>query len=256
MRHNIAAFGFLRGRYRESGHDEVRDAHFACGSALSDGTGPVSHSMRMEPSQAHRGTIPRVAAFALKALGVTVVGIVLGLLTAWLALSSAGGMADGPWRTSLTAGDAESGAYARARVALHGLFALNRGETLYYTAATDSDDHRLDGACRYEVYGRAPDARWWSITAYGADDYLIPNPANRYSVAKTTAMMQPDNSFSVQVSRASTSPQASRENGGGNWIAVEPGRFTLTLRLYNPAPDIARDPRHAVLPAIKLVSCR
>lgn len=223
---------------------------------LFDGTEPSSHSMKMEPPVTHQGTIPRVAAFALKALGATIVGVMLGLLTASLALRSAGGMADGPWRTSLTAGDAGSGAYARARVVLHGLFALNRNETLYYTAATDSDDHKLDGACRYEVYGRAPNARWWSITAYGADDYLIPNPADRYSVAKTTAMVQPDNSFSVQVSRASTSPLASRESGGGNWIAVEPGRFTLTLRLYNPAPDVARDPSRAVLPAIKLVSCR
>ena len=28
-------------------------------------------------------------------------------------------------------------------VAVHGLFALNRNETIYYTANTDSDGHRL-----------------------------------------------------------------------------------------------------------------
>jgi hypothetical protein len=182
----------------------------------------------------------------LKILAVLVVGTALGLFATWLTVfrGSPTRVNDGPWKTNLTAGSTRSTPFSRAFVAVHGLFALNRSETIYYTAATDNDGHRLDGHCLYKITGTQPDARWWSITAYGADSYLIPNPANRYSIAKTISAQQV--SFTVQVGgRAS----------GTNWIPVGPGRFSLTLRLYNPGPGFLLDPAHAILPAVIRVSC-
>jgi hypothetical protein len=168
----------------------------------------------------------------------------------WLAVFRGGmpsGIVDGPWHTSLAIGSAGGDMRTRASVALHGLLALNRSETLYYTADTDSAGAALDGACTYSLTGRDPDARWWSITAYGTDDYLIPNAAHRYSISKNSIVREKDASFRATVSPAPV-PQ--------NWIALAPGHFSLTLRLYNPGTGTAADPAQAALPAIKKESCR
>lgn len=184
--------------------------------------------------------------YVLKILAVLVAGTAMGLFVTRLTLSLGGParVSDGAWKTNLTAGSTKSTAFSRAFVAVHGLFALNRRETVYYTAATDSGGRRLDGHCRYEITGIQPDARWWSITAYGADGYLIPNPSNRYSVAKTDSAQL--GAFTVLVGGAA---------GGHDWIPVGPGRFSLTLRLYNPGPSLILDPARAILPAVTRVSC-
>jgi hypothetical protein len=189
---------------------------------------------------------------AVKILGTIVVGVPLGLAATWV-VTSRGGMgdsvADGPWKTSLVAGSPQSDPYTRARVALHGLFALNRNETLYYTATEDADGAKLDGRCRYQIWGRDPNARWWSITAYGGDDYLIPNPKNLYSVSATSVIRKKDGSFVVNVGGGA------RPGADESWIPAGDGRFSLTLRLYNPGPDVALDPEHATLPELHQVWC-
>ena len=186
---------------------------------------------------------------AFKLLAVLAVGIALGLVVTWLSVvrgTMGGGVSDGPWRTSLYAGSREGGPYLRASIAVHGLLALNRQETIYYTAATDSDGHALRGDCIYQIEGRDPPARWWSITAYGADDYLIANRAERYSMSLNSVARRADGSFSITLSKGS---------GGANWIPVADGGFNVSLRLYNPAPAIAADPAHVKLPAIRKRTC-
>jgi len=86
----------------------------------------------------------------LKILAVLVVGTMLGILATRLTLlrRPPGTITNGPWSTSLTNGSAQSDPYRRAMVAIHGLFALNRSEAIYYSANADSDGHRLDGDCR------------------------------------------------------------------------------------------------------------
>ncbi len=186
---------------------------------------------------------------ALKILGVLVAGIVLGLAATWATVIRGGwggDVTDGPWKTSLTAGSSEGGMYQRASVAVHGLLALNRSETIYYTANTDSAGERLSGACRYVVTGRDPPTRWWSITAYGADDYLIANPAGRYSVSKNSVMRAADGTFRVRVAQGGS---------GANWIPPGSGPFSLSIRLYNPDAKVAADPAHVALPVITKEGC-
>jgi hypothetical protein len=179
-----------------------------------------------------------------------VVGIALGLGLTWLTVirgvTMGGGVMDGPWRTSLEAGSSQGSMFLRASVAVHGLLALNRSETMYYTASTANDGAVLDGKCSYRIRGIDPKTRWWSITAYGPDDYLIPNPAHRYSVSKNSVERDPDGSFSITVSR---------DNGGENWIPVAPGPFSLSIRLYNPDKSVIADPAHVMLPGITREVC-
>jgi hypothetical protein len=115
---------------------------------------------------------------ALKIAATIAIGIALGLATTWATAirgTMSGGISDGPWSTSLDTGSSEGGPYLRARIAVHGLLALSREETVYYSTLRDSDGAGLDGNCSYLLEGRDPPRRWWSITAYGSDDFLIPN---------------------------------------------------------------------------------
>jgi hypothetical protein len=186
---------------------------------------------------------------ACKILAMLIVGIALGLATTWATAirgSIGGGVNDGPWQTSLYTGSSEGGPYLRARIAVHGLLALSREETVYYTALNDSDGAAFDGNCTYRLEGRDPPARWWSITAYGADDFLIPNEFDRYSVSMNSVGRNPDGSFTVTLSKA---------KADGNWIPVIPGRFDLTIRLYNPQAEVVAEPAKVPLPSVKKVSC-
>jgi hypothetical protein len=177
-------------------------------------------------------------------------GIALGLAATWATVihgTKSGGVNDGPWRTSLFAGSSEGSPYLRAYVAVHGLLALSREETIYYTAADDSEGNALNGNCVYQVEGRDPPARWWSITAYGADDFLIPNDADRYSVSMSSVARRADGTFLVTLSQGQAE---------SNWIPVAAGRFDLTIRLYNPQAAAVADPGHGTLPTIKKAICK
>ena len=183
-------------------------------------------------------------------VSAALVGTALGLFATWLTVVRVvvrGGVENGSWGTDVVAGNPRGNPYTRARVALHGFLALNARETVYYTATHDSEGQRLDGRCVYQISGHDPDARWWSITAYGPDEFLIPNSANRYSVSKTTVLHGADGAFLVQVGGA--------DDGANNWIPLGPGRFSLSLRLYNPGPRVAFDPANVVLPTLKKVRC-
>ena len=186
---------------------------------------------------------------ALKIVAVLVVGILLGLAATWATVfrgTLAGGINDGPWRTSLEAGSSQGDIYLRARVAVHGLLALNRSETIYYTTSTDGDGAPLNGQCTYRIEGRDPPTRWWSITAYGADDFLIPNSAGIYSASMHSVTRDASGKFAVTVSK---------DRPAGDWIPVGDGRFNLSIRLYNPNPSVVADPVHVALPTIVKERC-
>jgi hypothetical protein len=179
-----------------------------------------------------------------------VAAVVLGVGSAYVAARYATGgetfVTNGPWATNLATGGADADMYTRTFVALTGLLALNKDETIYYNATEDSAGDALDGRCSYRVEGRDPDARWWSITVYGTDHYLIDNPANRYSVSQTSIARAPDGTFVVRLSAVEET---------GNWIATSPDGFQVTLRLYNPGASVKEKPADAPLPAIVKEAC-
>ncbi|MGV8996335.1 MAG: DUF1214 domain-containing protein [Parvibaculaceae bacterium] len=184
-------------------------------------------------------------------LGVLVVGLVLGLGS--LSLRLRGGLgADavsvGPWNTNLTVGGVDADALTRARVALFGLLALDKKETIYYTANKDDAGEALNGSCTYVVKGKDLAARWWSVTAYGPDSYLIPNDANIFSFSKPSVKREADGSYIVRVSAT---------HQEGNWLPVKAGEgFDMTARFYNPEASVYTAPDKAELPTITKESCQ
>ena len=150
----------------------------------------------------------------LTSTGLVALSLTLGVGSAALSIrvaSRCGAIQVGSWRASATVGSTDSGMYERAAIATHALFVLNRDETFYYRAHTDDAGGDLDARCDYEIRGRPLDARWWSITAYGRDDFLIPNQEKRYSFNMANLAKGHDGSFVI---RASARPKP------GNWLPL------------------------------------
>ena len=187
-----------------------------------------------------------VTALLLCALLVGVVTAVIGLRAQF----ASGGIQSGAWATNANIGSTGAGPYLRAGVALGGLLALNASETVYYTATTDDAGQPLKTSCQYRVEGSEPATRWWSITAYADDNFLIRGSNGRYSVDKTAVEKGADGSFVVRVGG---------EPRAGNWIstgAPDGGRpFSLTLRLYNPDASIVSNLGGTTLPRIVQEHC-
>ena len=74
---------------------------------------------------------------------------------------------------------------------------------------------------------------FWSVTAYGADNFLIDNPRQRHALGDRDPMhFNPDGSLDLWVQ--AEPPQDDMKN---NWLPVRPGApFLLNARLYWPKP--------------------
>ncbi len=175
-------------------------------------------------------------------------GALLGVGSAWLWLTRTdpAGTRIGPWLVNLEAGSSDASTYTRARIALKALLALDRRETLYYIAQQDDAGRPLRSRCRYLLGGSIPSARWWSVTAYADDLFLFPDNEQRYSVSGENPTLKAVGRFS-----AVTGPETP-VSGALAWIPTPGDRgLTLTLRLYNPSPEVQMDPGALAVPSIQ-----
>lgn len=184
----------------------------------------------------------------LRGLSMALAMLGLGLGSLVLMLRPTGHMVEvGPWRIDTRVGSAAAGPYLRAQIALHGLLALDKREAIYFFATTDDAGRTLDPRCTYTLEGRDLEARWWSVTLYGLDHYLITNAPKRFSITATTAERQGER-YRMSVSAV---PQP------GAWLPAPVDRgFDLLFRVYRPSPAILADPAKARPPAIVRGACR
>jgi hypothetical protein len=97
----------------------------------------------------------------------------------------------------------------------------------------------LNGGHRYRLHfdaGELPPVRaFWSVTAYGADDFLIDNPLNRYALGDRDKLhFNTDSSLDIWIqAQAPTEPERQ-----SNWLPVRAGEpFVLNARLYWPKSE-------------------
>ena len=186
----------------------------------------------------------RTLKIILVVLAILILGAGLGIGSAALGIYSVyrvGSITNGAWTTNLATGSEKADPYSRALVAAFGLLALNPSETMYYSAEKDSNGNPLSADCTYRIEGKAPDARWWSITAYGADGYLIPD-VERYSYSLTGLTPDFNGVYTVYLSKTRHS---------GSWLPLgDEKTFYLSLRLYNPGKSVRSNPGTVELPRI------
>jgi hypothetical protein len=124
----------------------------------------------------------------------------------------------------------------RAVVAMVGLGANLPADAMYPNTRLDGSGAALNGSHRYRLHFKAgelpPVKAFWSVTAYGADDYLIANPLNRYALGdRDPLVFNADGSLDLLI-QAEAPAQAQRNN----WLPVQAGApFLLNARLYWPA---------------------
>ncbi len=83
-----------------------------------------------------------------------------------------------------------------------------------------------------------PDAsRFWSITAYTPDAVeLVPNPANKYLVARYTPNLTYDQDGSLSIYLTQSPPPGKPI---ANWLPIPKGPFNVMLRVYGPEGSVA-----------------
>ena len=120
----------------------------------------------------------------------------------------------------------------RAAVALVGLGANTNEVAIYPRADYDSNQEALNGTNSYTLhFSSLPPVEkggFWSITAYGDDDYLIDNPINRYNVTdRSEYKLNADGTLDVTLS-------ANDPQDGSFWLPTGNKGFHLFMRMYLP----------------------
>jgi len=127
----------------------------------------------------------------------------------------------------------------RAVIATAALGANTRPETVYPLAVDDVGGRPLSGHHRYTIRfrrGQLPPANaFWSVTIYGKDRYLVPNPIDRYAIGDRTKGLHRgrDGSLTIYV-------QHGRPSGAAraNWLPAPSGSFRLAMRIYEPRRSV------------------
>lgn len=123
----------------------------------------------------------------------------------------------------------------RCLVAIAG-FGANPVETAVYLKAEEDDSgEKLNAKNKYLLHFMSNslppvgEHGFWSVTAYGDDDFLISNPLDRYAISNRSSFkLNEDNSLDLILQ--TEEPNENKEN----WLPVGSDGFHLFLRIYRP----------------------
>ncbi|MGP0106569.1 DUF1214 domain-containing protein [Rhodoblastus sp.] len=157
----------------------------------------------------------------------TIAAVALGSAATLVSLQGGPGFGAvrlGAWTSWPQVGDSDIDPYARASLAVDGALPLGAREGAAFIATTDDEGAPLDARCDYHIFGQAPAARFWTLSAYDVDGRLRPNLADRHGLTSSALLRDSDGDFLIE---------AARDARPGNWLPLgEKSRFILILRAY------------------------
>lgn len=123
----------------------------------------------------------------------------------------------------------------RAMIALGGLGANTLDIAMYTKTDNDASGETLSGQHTYilhfETLPPVLENGFWSVTAYGSDDFLIDNPLNRYAINdRSDFVLNDDGSLDIIISAVEPAQTS-------NWLPVSSDEFHLYMRIYSPDLD-------------------
>ena len=158
------------------------------------------------------------------------------------------------WTILPSPGDPDRSIYTRAAVAAAGTFASKKPEQAYYQTEIDIEDQPLNGNCLYKLSGEDIESRWWSITAYANDGFLIENTEKLYSYNSETINYNANGGFEIYfLGDNDFISDVSNEN----WLRVnQDENFNISLRIYYPGEEFFSNLRRVNLPIVEKVKCK
>ena len=158
------------------------------------------------------------------------------------------------WTILPSPGDPDRSIYTRAAVAAAGTFASKKPEQAYYQTEIDIEDQPLNGNCLYRLSGEDIESRWWGITAYANDGFLIENTEKLYSYNSETINYNANGGFEIYfLGDNDFISDVSNEN----WLRVnQDENFNVSLRIYYPGEEFFSNLRRVNLPIIEKVKCK
>lgn len=186
-------------------------------------------------------------------IAFVMIAVVGGLGSSWYMIERGNGLTTktfGPWTAWMTAGRRDADPYTRAHFMRRGMLPVSSALAITFEAVADSNGQRLHSSCEYLLEGEEPPARFWSLSVFDENGYLIPNPAERYSYNSATMLRTPGRRFSLALARSARP---------GNWLPTGgAGRISLMFTVEEMR-EVDSDPakgRPWSPPEIKRVSCR
>ncbi len=155
------------------------------------------------------------------------------------------------WSTHLDLARDDQGAMKRAVVARVGLGANTKEEAIYLSRSIDENGEALHSSNDYvvSVPENFPVEAFWSLTLYGADDYLIDNAYDKYAVASFQEIAIRKQGVEIYLSK-------NPHKISTNWIPLpqEDQNLTLLFRCYHPQKELLEKLDNTPLPTIKTIA--
>lgn len=140
----------------------------------------------------------------------------------------------------------------RAVIAWYGTYALPISEAAYARATVDSSGDSLSGTNAYKLHFSAeniPEADYfWSLTMYDAEQFLVSNNIERYSLGDRSNLLSLNDDGSLTIYLQKESPGVDFES---NWLPAPDDDFSINMRMYGPREDVISG--NYVLPVIELI---
>jgi hypothetical protein len=142
------------------------------------------------------------------------------------------------WVYNTTGGSFGVNYRERAAVAYYALGMNLPQDAVYPSLSTDGEGRPLDGSWKYVLHfekGKFPPVdAFWSVTAYDADGYFIPNALKRQALGDRDKLrLNADGSLDLYIQADSPGPDKE-----ANWLPVAKSPFTLLMRLYSPKSEV------------------
>jgi hypothetical protein len=134
-----------------------------------------------------------------------------------------------------------------AQIAVYATYPLTKKEVIYLNASTDSDGNPINPKFDYTIEGKKFDARYWSITAYDQDGFLIENSIKKYSYNFENIKYTADStSYKINLSARDKSE---------NWLPIPNSqKVSLVIRLYQPSDNLRNNLTLETLPIITKIN--
>lgn len=185
---------------------------------------------------------------------ILLLGLGLGGGLSWLSLQDRlgfGALRVGAWTAWPLAGSAAADPYTKAKVAADGEIPLGAAEGLVFLARADEDGRPLRRECQYQVEGRTPPARLWTLSAHTLDGRaLTRRPGTRALIEPVVSrglLRNTDGSVAITVGA---------RRSANNWLRLSgSGPFQLVLRLYDAQLTATAETGETPMPRVRFAGC-